>query len=147
VKFRKLRIAWSVAWGVFAALLSVLWVRSYWRADCVQAVHAGSTISFDTNSGIAFFCVQGRVPPLPTPKWQHYSTESIDGPILHRRFWLPWSSAVKGIQSPLWALIMFMAALAGTPWVRRRFNLRALLIAMTLAAVVLGLLVWAERRI
>ena len=26
---RKLRIAWSVAWGVVAVLLCVLWVRSY----------------------------------------------------------------------------------------------------------------------
>ena len=29
MKFRKLRIAWSVAWGVVAVLLCVLWVRSY----------------------------------------------------------------------------------------------------------------------
>ena len=26
---RKLRIAWSVVWGVVAVLLSVLWLRSY----------------------------------------------------------------------------------------------------------------------
>ena len=31
MKFRKLRIAWSVVWGVAAVLLIVLWVRSYWR--------------------------------------------------------------------------------------------------------------------
>ena len=30
MRFRKLRIAWSVAWGVLAVLLCVLWVRSYW---------------------------------------------------------------------------------------------------------------------
>ena len=30
MRFRKLRIAWSVAWGVVAVLLIVLWVRSYW---------------------------------------------------------------------------------------------------------------------
>jgi hypothetical protein len=29
MKFRKLRIAWSVGWGLLAVLLVVLWVRSY----------------------------------------------------------------------------------------------------------------------
>src|SRR5262245_45649718 len=32
-RFRKLRIAWSVGWGLVAVLLVVLWVRSYWRID------------------------------------------------------------------------------------------------------------------
>ena len=35
MKYRKLRIAWSVAWGVVAVLLIVLWVRSYWWAEVV----------------------------------------------------------------------------------------------------------------
>ena len=29
MKFRKLRITWSMTWGVLALLLIVLWVRSY----------------------------------------------------------------------------------------------------------------------
>src|SRR6185436_7674145 len=33
MKHHKLRIAWSVAWGVVAVLLCVLWVRSYSWAD------------------------------------------------------------------------------------------------------------------
>jgi hypothetical protein len=36
MKHRKLRIAWSVAWGVVAVLLVVLWVRSYYRTDIVR---------------------------------------------------------------------------------------------------------------
>jgi hypothetical protein len=35
MRFRKLRIAWSVVWGVVAMLLIVLWVRSYWWMDAV----------------------------------------------------------------------------------------------------------------
>ena len=31
MRFRKLRIAWSVACGIACVLLIVLWVRSYWR--------------------------------------------------------------------------------------------------------------------
>src|SRR5215212_550767 len=30
MRFRKLRIAWSVFWGLSTVLLIVLWVRSYW---------------------------------------------------------------------------------------------------------------------
>jgi hypothetical protein len=37
MKYRKLRIAWSVAWGVVAVLLCVLWVRSYWAFDRVSS--------------------------------------------------------------------------------------------------------------
>src|SRR5690349_13539570 len=36
MKFRKLRIAWSVFWGLACVLLVVLWVRSYWCADTVS---------------------------------------------------------------------------------------------------------------
>ena len=32
MKYRKLRIAWSVGWGIVAVLLVVLWVRSYCRS-------------------------------------------------------------------------------------------------------------------
>ena len=33
--YRKLRIAWSVVWGIATVLLIVLWVRSYWKAEAV----------------------------------------------------------------------------------------------------------------
>jgi hypothetical protein len=33
MKFRKLRIAWSVVWGLLALLLIGLWVRSYCRPE------------------------------------------------------------------------------------------------------------------
>src|SRR3954469_25199078 len=33
MKYRKLRIAWSVGWGVSAVLLMALWVRSYFIRD------------------------------------------------------------------------------------------------------------------
>jgi hypothetical protein len=36
MKYRNLRIAWSVAWGVVCLLLVVLWVRSYWWADAIN---------------------------------------------------------------------------------------------------------------
>ena len=43
MRYRKLRIAWSVGWGIACVLLIVLWVRSYWRGRQ----------SFDTNQSVA----------------------------------------------------------------------------------------------
>src|SRR5262245_43262799 len=36
MRYRKLRIAWSVFWGAVAVLLLVLWVRSFYIADVIQ---------------------------------------------------------------------------------------------------------------
>src|SRR5690349_20538275 len=36
MKYRKLRITWSVMWGLVCALLIVFWVRSYWRFDTAE---------------------------------------------------------------------------------------------------------------
>ena len=33
MKHRKLRIAWSVAWGIVAALVIALWVRSHYSVN------------------------------------------------------------------------------------------------------------------
>src|SRR5690348_2515574 len=35
MRFRKLRIGWSVVWGVLAVLLGVFWVRSFWWRESV----------------------------------------------------------------------------------------------------------------
>jgi hypothetical protein len=36
MKHRKLRIAWSVTWGIAAMLIIALWVRSYWYWEGVK---------------------------------------------------------------------------------------------------------------
>ena len=38
MRFRKLRIAWSVVWGLAAVLPIVLWVRSYSRIDALRGL-------------------------------------------------------------------------------------------------------------
>src|SRR4051794_33980026 len=44
MKYRKLRIAWSVVWGLAAVLLIVLWVRSYWWQDTVYRPSSNAEI-------------------------------------------------------------------------------------------------------
>ena len=46
---------------------------------------------------------------------------------------------------PTWLLVSLFAAFAALPWLRWRFSLRTLLIATTLIAVVLGIIVWMTR--
>jgi hypothetical protein len=43
--YRKLRIAWSVGWGVATVLLCVLWVLSYWRMDSIDSTSATGQFS------------------------------------------------------------------------------------------------------
>jgi hypothetical protein len=45
MRFRKLRIAWSVACGIACVLLIALWVRSFWWWDTVGIVYGDSLIS------------------------------------------------------------------------------------------------------
>ena len=46
---------------------------------------------------------------------------------------------------PQWCPVLASMILAVIPWLRWRFSLRTLLIATTLVAVVLGIIVWAVR--
>ena len=52
------------------------------------------------------------------------------------------------IDIPQWFPVLLFATLATAPWIRwsKRFSLRTLLIATTLVAVVLGLVVYAARK-
>ena len=50
-----------------------------------------------------------------------------------------------GIRAPFSFLISVSAVIAVLPWLPRRFSLRTLLIATTLVAVGLGLILWASR--
>jgi hypothetical protein len=58
-----------------------------------------------------------------------------------------WQSNYKLVAAPMWLLTLMPICLSMAPWLRwsRRFRLRTLLIATTLVAVVLGLIVWMSR--
>src|SRR3954466_16060727 len=54
LKFRKLRITWSVFWGLACVLLIVSWVRSYWYADRIA-------IYFPTDRYVAAVSICGDI--------------------------------------------------------------------------------------
>jgi hypothetical protein len=64
MRFRKLRIAWSVGWGVACVQLIVLWVRSYWWVDGFGA-NLGPRFSVGVGSAPGAFGVGFYTEPLP----------------------------------------------------------------------------------
>jgi len=54
--------------------------------------------------------------------------------------------ASPGILLSFWIAVLTLGLGAGMPWVKIRFSLRGLLIAMTLAALILGAIVIAATK-
>jgi len=132
---RYLRIAFSVACGIICLLLSMLWVRSYWKWDDIHHVKGRFVINFGSTGGIMYF----RDAPVPrTPPTQGWGYRSDDSAF-------KWSSAPPSIETSHSTFVLLSGSFAVLPWVRWRFSLRTLLIAMTVMAALLGAIVWAVR--
>ena len=155
MRFRKLRIAWSVFWGLAAVLLIALWVRSYvWRDGCYIAsrIHLSSCYGQIT--------LDAALPPYSFEQDWSYWCDSAESTFrgfgkleFARRNLLmfSWESfrPFRPCYFPHWSMVVPLAAFAIAPWIRSlslRFSLRTLLIATTLVAVALGLVVWAAHR-
>jgi hypothetical protein len=116
--YRKLRIAWSVVWGIAAVLLFAWGLRSYRHEE--------------------FFSLWGHWIGL------YHGSIMIDFARPNGRG-TGWIAVGQGFNFPHWFPIAVFSTLAIVPWLqslRWRFSLRALLIATTLVAVGLGLIVW-----
>jgi hypothetical protein len=168
MKRRKLRIAWSVAWGIVAVLLLALWVRSYFTLDnivCGGSRGSISGISFRGELEITLFETSGIMSPPAMfsrfDSWPINKTSSVehnDGnghPLpsyLGFKFsgWISTSFPSRFMLCviPYWFPMILCGIIAALPWWLRpsnRFSLRTLLIATTLVAVGLGLIVWAAK--
>jgi hypothetical protein len=140
MRFRQLRIAWSVFWGLAAVLLIVLWVRSYW---------AGDSLVWNHGRRVAVASMHGQI---RVATWNIF----LPGGSLFQ--WLPVGTMSDGIGpwffgtsregilviAPHRLPIAVLALFAAIPWIpcSNRFTLRTLLIATTVVAVVLGLEVY-----
>src|SRR4051812_22254016 len=130
-------------------LLIALWVRSYWWSDIVSAstpscdtrsdsANGGTTISivFDSKREVAYewsrnSCRHNTAmrPPDATWKFDIYITRrGLDASLPH------------------WFYLLVTGLIAAAPWLPRHFSLRTLLIATTLVAVVLGLMVYSASK-
>jgi hypothetical protein len=145
MRFRTLRIAWSAVSGIFCLLLIVLWVRSYRHADVVYRITPGTDqTTIGSNCGSVFFSqmnITSQGLGAPAPRGWTYELFQPARPATRR--WVFWENKGGVIQGGVshWLMIMPAAALAAAPWIRRQFSLRAVLISLTVVAVVLGLIV------
>jgi hypothetical protein len=149
MRFRKLRIAWSVACVNACLLLIVLWLRSYeWLDGFTVPASASSAVEAGTLPGVVAVGVRHvtenfRIDHRPVAEWRtmHSGPSQLWGGTML-------TQSTSAIYIPCWLLVLVSVILAGVPWRKtfgRRFSLRTLLIATTLIAVVLGLIVWAAR--
>jgi hypothetical protein len=160
---RKLRIAFSITCGVLCLLLVVLWVRSYWWLDTVQHLTTGSggygvvsdrgqlifnTFNHPQNNASRYFL---------NSRWRMGQTSQSEVPLSRRRGPTPVAWRVVQQQSPYQStrfavpywfpllIVVVVSAIPAIPWMLFSFSLRSLLIATTLVAVALWLVVWAAR--
>jgi hypothetical protein len=151
---RYLRIAISVVCGVVCLLLIVLWLRSYWIADGFGKADTWNVVSLrgellvsilDDKTG--FVTVQGgysaekiseefdswNLNAAATPTWDIFFARGGNFP--------GWFHTI-GVKFFTLLIIPFVLAVSTCPWIHwsKRFNLRTLLIASTVVAVILGII-------
>jgi len=143
MKFRYLRIAFSVSCGIVAVLLCVLWVRSYSYGDGVG--HLDSSLQrtvAGSNSGCMYLhFVDETSSTSPAHGWEYFSFS----PTGFTGFQWKSSGRVREIDVPFWFAVTVASSTAMLPWIPRRFSLRTLLIATTLVALLLGIVVMMLR--
>src|SRR4051794_1070164 len=117
MKFRKLRIAWSMAWGLACVLLIVLWVRSYKYVDTLDWHTKGQReIWFASMSGVVNF--QGYNFQVLPGSYQGspgfvYEVRTPTAPTKTYR----WSFGTGHfeVQIPQWLAVVSLAILAAAP--------------------------------
>ncbi len=151
MRFRKLRIAWSVACGFACVLLIALWVRSYRWEDALVWVQGPTRNVFSVGSMYGWVQLMyepgGDSEEMLLPRFCRLQRPPARSLKSVPSFALTANAAFTSIRFPIWVLVLLAAAIGTTSWLRFscRFSLLRLLIATTLVAVVLGLAVWLAR--
>jgi hypothetical protein len=165
----KLRIAWSVFWGLACVLLIVLWVRSYVYSDALSGPISKTKRLFVSSLAGAVQCrlderkwnnpISFRPWSIRTEAVAHFQKMSdelynaqatLGSPPKKTRIDFTWQVGLLGstLFLPYCLLVLPTATTAVLPWIYRtrlRFTLRTLLIATTLIAVVLVAVIWVAR--
>ena len=150
MRFRKLRIAWSVGCGIASLPLILLWVRSYNRFGTTDRFVVASNVE------MAAEIYHGQMALIfsNSPHLQgSFANWLIDYPAQNGNklpgiegFALKRTPKVGDVcMFPFWFPVTLAVVAGAVPWLRWRFGLRTLLIATTLLAVVLGILVYMSK--
>jgi hypothetical protein len=135
---RYLRIAFSATCLIACVLLIALWVRSLTWTDCL-ACRTYISYGFIVDSAEGHI---GLYYPSVGDAWQRSASQTAEDFVWAFTKQIE-SNWLFSIAIPHGVCIAAFAAIAALPWIRlfSRFSLRTLLIATTLVAVVLGLIV------
>jgi hypothetical protein len=162
MKHRKLRIAWSVAWGVGGVLLIALWVHALHRQMRFECwVTKSSHIRFIAlKHWIEIEATSREIGPPGT--WyppasfqdipvnpQQEATASPDRR-WHCTRYHDSQLARLTLVVPLWFPVLSIACIGALPWIipfpsRTRSSILTMVIATILVAVGLGLIVWLRK--
>ena len=146
MRFRKLRIGWSVVWAIVCALFVLWWVRSYWRLDVITRTSASGSTTVRADAGLVTLTSSGSGGSLlESGNWAH----DVDNASWGMQFWqFDWArnGRIFLVRVPIWVPALVAAMLGRATWIQwsRRFSLRALLIATTLVALVLAMIMAFE---
>jgi hypothetical protein len=144
--------------GIVCILLVVLWWRSYYQFDQLIFPAVGNRlISLGSLKGT--FDIGTLVVPSEAPEFAYLSLGASSVAIQDEgRTWTELNefrgrswifqyaqppNQESWVRMPSWFPILLLATTAILPWIRWRFSLRTLLIATTLIAILLGLIVYA----
>jgi len=147
MRFRKLRIAWSVFWGLIYVVLIILWVRSYWWSDVVWVITPSCDARADSANGgttISIFFDSERKVANEWNRNSYRHNTSMRPPDATWKFDIYMTRRGLDASLPHWFYLLLTSLIAVAAWIRR-FSLRTLLIATTLIAMVLGRIVYASR--
>jgi hypothetical protein len=140
-----LRIAVTALSLTACVLLVALWVRSYWRIEFATTPYVATGILSMRGELLAVFSLDVSKRP---DEWHFESDpipDDVELPPLRRflGFGYYGTAFEHGLLVPHWFAVLVSTFLAAAPWMRRpyRFSIRTLLIATTLVAAGLGIVV------
>jgi hypothetical protein len=142
MKYRKLRIAWSVMWGIAAALLIALWVRSHWTAD--RLCYPAPLKDFQGSSMLGVITLDfTQKTPTPFPVLWQPQVMSPDFVRVNSDFMCTWFLTLGSYGNyqatfPHWFAAALCPIVSSACWIRWRFTTRNMLIATAGFSVILG---------
>jgi hypothetical protein len=133
---------------LLAMLLIVLWVRSY-SGRAITKLIVTSTYRYYLRSiyGSLVFHRQERL-SISSGRLRLYQIEEVFPFVTNSGLKIGRDSRgeISTVSVSFWLPILIVSTFVAFPWISKRFSLRTLLIAATLVAVVLGLVVWLSHR-
>lgn len=146
MRFRNLRVAWSVACVMLCVLTVRYWIRSYSVCDRIHVPVLGSN---SVISVVGTISISGRNAD-PGRGWEMSSTPvsqmmPMIGP--GRSWAFGFDQSRIYLVFPHRIFVLIFTVLGAAPWIRWQFSLRSLFVFATLTTVILGAAAYVARRV